>query len=243
MDQIAVVDRHLRRTGDDYAAALADLLPTGPVWPRDEDSVLMRLVRGLANIFGFVDSRAADFLETESDPRKTIEMLDRWEENWGLPDPCFKSALTLAERQKMLVFKMTLLGAQNRQWFIDVAAWLGYNISISEFAPFTCGVSQVGDTRGMELWNDTPGQHPELMEDFRWEIGPPEIRFFWQVHVHLAPLMWFRVGSGEAGLDPHLRIGYAQDLECLIDRWKPAHTLVVYDYSNLTPPDKYAGLP
>jgi uncharacterized protein YmfQ (DUF2313 family) len=236
-------DRHVRRSGDDYAVQFAGLLPQGIAWPRDPDSVLMKVVSGLAQIWGFVDGRAADLLERESDPRLTIELLPDWERNWGLPDPCFVQAQTIDQRHRLLVFKMTLLGAQSRQWFIDSAKWLGYNISISEFAPFTAGISQVGDTRGMELWNDTPGQHPELMDDFRWEIAEPSIRFCWQVHVHLAPLMWFRVESGEAGVDPHLTIGYAQDLECLLRRWKPAHTDIVFDYSNLSPPDKYAGLP
>jgi uncharacterized protein YmfQ (DUF2313 family) len=181
-------------------------------------------------------------LERESDPRLTIELLSDWEFAWGLPDPCFKSALTIDARHAMLILKMTLLGGQSREFFIGVAEWLGYNITISEWAPFTAGISQVGDTRGMIPWDDTPGHHPEV-EDYRWEIGAPEMRFYWQVHVHLAPLMWFRVGSGEAGVDPHLRIQYAQDLECLLRRWKPAHTDIVFDYSNLTPADKYAGLP
>jgi uncharacterized protein YmfQ (DUF2313 family) len=203
----------------------------------------MKTVRGLSQIWGYVDGRAADLLERESDPRLTIELLPDWERNWGLPDPCFKSALTIEQRHTLLLFKMTLLGAQSRQWFIDISKWLGYSITITEFAPFTCGISQLGDTRGMELWDDTPGQHPELMDDFRWEIGPPETRFYWQVHVHLAPLMWFRCGSGRAGEDPHLTIGYAQDLECLLRRWKPAQTDIVFDYSNLSPPNKYAGLP
>jgi uncharacterized protein YmfQ (DUF2313 family) len=435
------IDRHIRRSGDDYATALASLLPYGQAWPRGPESVLMRAVRGLAQIFGYVDGRAGDLLERESDPRKTIELLPDWERAWGLPDPCFKTTQSIAERQTMLVFKMTLLGAQDRQWFIDVSKWLGYDITISEFAPFTAGISQVGDTRGMEFWNDTPGrltfvttppvQHSwfqrrsvftllsddkltatktgndgiwsgvvsnastseqmyveavcdaragqasgfgigvvnttasldnrfgadkngialfgdgdvwfngvkvaqtncafvpkewvgvfvdrdaktiawrnidnngdwtdpidisamgngplaigfslynalnegtinfdqaflgrpptdtftrwdgtpattvetetrPVSPDFRWRIGPPEMRFYWQVHVHEAPLMWFRVGSGRAGKDPHLRIGFAQDLECLLRRWKPAQTDIVFDYSNLTPDNKYAGLP
>ena len=39
-------------------------------------------------------------------------------------------------------------------------------------------------------------------------------------------LIWFRTGSGggQTGVDPHLRIGRADDLECLLERWKPAHT-------------------
>jgi uncharacterized protein YmfQ (DUF2313 family) len=235
-------DRHVRRDGDDYATALASLLPEGMAWPRDEDSLLMRTVSGLAQVFGFVDSRAADLLERETDPRLTLEMLVDWETAFGLPDPCFKQAQTIDQRHVLLVFKMTLLGAQSREWFIEAAAWLGYDISITEFSPFQAGISQCGDTRGMVLWNDTPGDHPEET-DFRWQIGPPEMRFYWVVHVHKAPLTWFRASAGQAGVNHHLEIGYAQDLECLINRWKPAQTLALFDYSGLVGNDPMAGTP
>jgi uncharacterized protein YmfQ (DUF2313 family) len=235
-------DRHIRRSGDDYAEALANLLPYGQAWPRWEDSTLMRCVRGLAQTFGFVDARAADLLETESDPRKTLELLPDWERNWGLPDPCFPKALSIDQRHQLLLFKMTLLGGQSRDFFIKMAAWLGYEITITEFAPFTAGVSQAGDTRGMIPWDDTPGHHSEVT-DYRWQIGPPEIRFYWVVHVKNAPLVWFRAGSGQAGVDHHLEIGYAQNLECLMNRWKPAHTLCLFDYSGLGTSDPMAGTP
>jgi len=237
-----VADQHVRRSGADYAVALANLLPYGPAWPRHPFGVMMQVIEGLAGYWGFVDARAADLLEQESDPRYTIELLPDWERNFGLPDPCFKSALTIDQRHQMLLFKMTLLGGQSRQFFIDMAAWLGYTITITEFAPFMAGISQVGDTRGEIGWNDYPGHHPEVT-DFRWRIGGPEQRFYWQVHVHNAPLTWFRVSSGQSGVDPHLRIGYAQDLECLLRRWKPAHTDIVFDYSNLDTGDPMAGTP
>jgi uncharacterized protein YmfQ (DUF2313 family) len=236
-------DRHVRRSGNDYAGALALLLPQGIAWPREPESVLMRVMRGLAQIFGFVDARAADLLETESDPRKTIELLPDWERAWGLPDPCYRQAQTIDQRHALLMLKMTLLGAQSREFFIWAAAWLGYEITITEFAPFMCGVSQAGDTRGMVSWNDKPGQHPDHMYEYRWYIGPPEMRFYWIVHIINAPLTWFRSAAGQAGVDPHLRIGYALDLECLLNRWKPAHTLIVYDYSNLKTGDSMAGTP
>jgi uncharacterized protein YmfQ (DUF2313 family) len=235
-------DRHIRRSGDDYAQALADLLPYGQAWPRWPESVLMRAVRGLAQTFGFVDARAADLLERESDPRYTIELLPDWERNWGLPDPCFRSALSIDQRHQLLLFKMTLLGGQSRDFFIGMAAWLGYTIDITEYAPFMAGVSQAGDTHGMINWNDTPGRHPEVL-DYRWYIGPPEQRFYWTVHVRNAPLTWFRAGSGQAGVNHHLEIGYATDLECLLRRWKPAHTDIVFDYSNLKTGDPMAGTP
>ena len=71
---------------------LAALLPIGPAWPREYDSTLMALIGGLSQIWGDVDGRAADLLETESDPRTTVELLPDWERAWGLPDPCVKAA-------------------------------------------------------------------------------------------------------------------------------------------------------
>ena len=236
-------DVHVRRAGSDYAQALLELLPYGQAWPRAVGSTLVMTVDGLADYYGFVDSRAADLLEQESDPRKTVELLPDWERNWGLPDPCFQSTPTISMRQKMLVFKMTLQGGQSRDFFInDVAmGMLGYTITISEYAPFMAGVSNCGDTR-------TPPSDPVnlLNGDYRWYIGPPEMRFYWTVHVAAKSLRWFRCGGGggQAGVDHHLEIGIDEDLECLLNRWKPAHTQIVFDYSGVTnPDDPMAGTP
>jgi uncharacterized protein YmfQ (DUF2313 family) len=225
-------DRHVRRGQEEYAEAFARLLPTGPAWPRERTSVLARLLHGLAGVWGVVDGNAADLLERESDPRATLDLLPDWERAWGLPDDCVAEPLTIGDRQKALVNKMTSEGGQSRAFFYGVAARLGYTIYITEYAPFMCGVSQVGDTR------DAHG-------DYRWQIGPPEIRFWWTVHVGDVRLTWFRTGNGggQVGVDPHLRIALATDLECLFRRWKPAHTDIVFDYSGLGPANPMAGTP
>jgi uncharacterized protein YmfQ (DUF2313 family) len=218
-------DRHVRRSGDDYADAFAALLPQGPAWPKRIGTALMSVVTGLAQIWGYVDSRAADLLEIESDPRYTIELLPEWERAWGLPDPCFPATSTIEERRRMLLLKMTMLGQQSIDWFMWVAQWLGMTVTISEYAPFMAGISQAGDTRPPPL-DSNP-----LIGNYRWYIGPPQMRFYWTVHVGGMPLAWFRSASGQAGIDPHLRIGIAESLECLFRRWKPAHTEVIFDYS------------
>jgi uncharacterized protein YmfQ (DUF2313 family) len=225
-----VRDRHVRRSGDDYVPQFLRLLPQGLAWPREPDSVLVRVCTGLANVWGYVDGRAADLLERESDPRKTLELLPDWERAWGLPDPCFQEPLTIADRQRVLVQRMTLLGAQSREWFIEVALWLGYHIRIGEYAPWMVGISRCGTT-------------PDEEGHYRWEIAHPEIRFYWKVHVDRARLSWFRAGSGVCGVNPHLIIGLATDLECILNRWKPAHTLIIYDYSLLATGGSMAGTP
>ena len=223
-------DRHVRRSGDDYATQFLGLLPRGQAWPREPDSTLSLVCSGLSQYWGHVDMRASTLLERESDPRQTVELLPDWESAFGLPDPCFQTPQTIADRQRVLVQRMTLLGAQSRAWFVEVAEWLGYHIRIGEYAPWMVGISRCGETI------DDNG-------DPRWEIAAPEIRFYWKVHVDRASLSWFRSASGECGVDHHLEIGLAEDLECILNRWKPAHTLIIYDYSMLATGGSMAGTP
>jgi len=231
-----MADRHVRRGQPEYAFALASLLPQGIGWPREPTTIIQQIVYGLAGIMGYVDGRAADLLERESDPRQTVELLPDWERNWGLPDPCYSGPTTVGERQKALVQRMTILGAQSRQFFIDTAAFLGYTVTISEYRPFMVGIDRAGDNRTILA----DGSYT----DWPCQIGPPEMRFAWTMHVHNVPLIWFRATKGQAGIDPHLHIAIAQDLECVIRRWKPAHTEVLFDYTPLSRPmDPLAGTP
>ena len=210
---------------DDYAQVIADHLPSGAAWPRDADSDLMGWVAGCAQAWGDVSARAAALLVTESDPRSTAEMLPDWERAFGLPDPCVGEPQTITDRRKALLLKMTTLGGQSRTFFIGVAAALGYTVTITEYAPFMCGLSRCGDTRPFPPVDPTDTA-------YRWTVGPPEIRFWWRIHILGRKTRWFRAGSGQCGIDPMVRIGLATDLECLIRRWKPAHTDVTFDYGD-----------
>lgn len=221
------MDVHVRRSGDDYAQQFLTLLPQGQAWPREPGSTLYQVCYGLSEYWGYVDGRAADLLERESDPRITFELLPDWERAWGLPDICFPAATTIAERQKMLVLYMTWLGGQSRNYFYKLMDWIGYKIDIGEYAPFMCGISRVGDTRP---WPVDP-VHPDYQ--FRWYIGAPEQRFNWFASVGEAAIIWFRCSSGQAGVDPHCRVGVPEDLQCLLNRWMPAQTFLTMDFSKL----------
>jgi uncharacterized protein YmfQ (DUF2313 family) len=229
-------DRHIRRGPDDYAHALAGLLPRGLAWPREPETLIMRVTAGLAAVWGYVDGRIADWLERETDPRLTVELLLDWEGNWGLPDACLAEPQTMEDRRRMLVQRMTIEGGQSREFFISVAAGLGYLITITEFRPFMVGLDRAGDNRTYVS--------PGVLGEWPAQIGPPEMRFYWRINVINARLSWFRAASGQAGVDPHLRIGLATDLECLIRRWKPGHTDVIFSYTNLAyGSDPMAGTP
>lgn len=203
-------DRYVRRAGDDYAEALSGLLPTGPAWPRDASSPLMQLVSGMGQIWGDVASRADTLLTIETDPRRAVEMLSDWERAFGLPDDCLGPVTTIEARRIRLLQRMTMEGGQSRAFFIDLAQTLGYTITIDELSPIMGGVSRGGDSA--------------------WQAGPPEIRFTWIINVGGVPIWWFRGGVGEGGKDHHAEWSALIDLECLIRRYKPAHTQAIFNY-------------
>ena len=89
----------------------------------------------------------------------------------------------------------------------------------------------LGDGTGaVIIWN------PLLLDDidkrdFRWQIGPPEMRFYWTVHIADVGLRWFRCAQGELGVDHHLEFNTAPDLDCVLHRWQPAQDELVFDFS------------
>jgi uncharacterized protein YmfQ (DUF2313 family) len=192
-------------TADEYRDALAALLPSGLAWPRDPDASLMRFVASLAVEFSRVDARAAQLL-AETDPASTTELLPDWERVVGLPDPCVTQVQTVAQRRQALEGRLTSVGGQSRRFFIELASRLGYSVTIDEFASAgaatAAGISFTGD----------------------------EWAHIWRVNVPTTvSITYFRVGGGSVG-EP-LRAWSNEVLECQFNRYKPAHTRVLFAYA------------
>lgn len=203
----------VRRDGDDYGTDLLALLPPGDAWPRERGTPLERFCAGQGQIWGRVDAAIWNLIDVEAHPGSTFLLLSAWEAMAGLPNPCVDEPLTIGERRAALVERLTAQGGQSRAYFIEVAARLGYEIEIREEAPFMCGLSQCGGGD---------------------QIGSEEIAFHWWVVVFGQRVTWFEMGLGQCGRDPFARIGYASDLECVFNQYRPAHTAVHFDYD--TPP-------
>ena len=202
-------------TAEDFHQGLMDLLPVGWAWPRDPGSVLSGVWRGVADEAARVQSRACTLLE-ESDPETAAELLMDWERAFGLPDPCDPDDQTAVERRAALLAKIRSLGGASIAYFVGLAADRGYEIEITERRPFICARSACG-------YQATPA-----------EVGSPLMRFVWTVALQTARLRWFRTGGGggQVGVQTHLTIERAEEIECLFSRVKPAHTEIVYDYSD-----------
>lgn len=193
-------------TVEAYTELLAALLPRGVAWRSEDGSSINDLLVAMAEEFARVDVRSDD-LHDEADPRTTVELLADWERIAGLPDTCLAGATqTMQERRAALVQRLTQQGGQSRQFFINLAASLGYTVTITEFRPFRAGISLAGDALTNGDWI------------FAWRVNAPE-----------TTIVSFRAGLSAAG-EP-LRTWGNTRLECAIERLAPAHTIVLFGYT------------
>ena len=196
----------MARDPEQYLEELFGLLPTGPIWPRDPESVQGRALKIWAEGLAETDARAEDLVR-EANPAQAFEMLSAWEKECGLPDECSELTATLAERREAVIAKLTHAGGQSPAYFISLAKTIGYDvgISITEFKPFRAGHSSAGDPVCGQDWA------------FAWQVNAPE-----------TTVRHFAAGVSCAG-EPLAKWGNER-LECMIKQAAPAHTIVLFAY-------------
>lgn len=190
-------------TAAEYLAQLQALLPPGAAWTREPDAELTLLLAGLAEELARIDGRA-EVLIKQIDPRTSDELLGDWELVLGLPDPCAEAFETVQERRAAAYGKLVAGGGASRQFYIDLAGTLGYEITIKEFFRFTAG-----SRAGQAITNDDGWRHA------------------WRVNAGETTYRHFKAGSS-AG-EP-VRAWGDELLECAITKRKPAHTKVLFAY-------------
>ena len=139
------------------------------------------------------------------DPRALVELLPEWEESLGLPDPCAGESPTIQARQQQVVARFTAGGGQSKGFFINYAATLGYDITITESSPFV-----FGDTFGSAL-------------------NGPDWAHTWQVNAPSFSIERFTFGRDAFG-EPFAEWDN-NVLQCEFNRLKPAHTILLFSYS------------
>lgn len=194
-------------TAADYLEQLKTLLPPGQAFPREAGTTLHSLLDGMSLELARVDGRG-EALPAEANPSSTNEMLSDWERVVGLPDKC-SGALeeTLQGRRAALLAKLSSTGGQSKAYFIELAAALGYTVTIEEFRPFRAGISRAGDALTNGPW-----------------------AFTWRIRAPANTIISFRAGMSAAG--ERLRAWGNDTLECKINQLKPAHTLALFAYGD-----------
>lgn len=188
-----------------YVEFLYSLMPRGLAFSRDPNSFTFKMIEGIAEELYRIEIRGNNILD-EADPRTTNELLPDWERALGLPDDCTGEGPTLQARRNEVLAKLTGIGGINKQFYIDLAASLGFPITIREYRPFYVGRASVGDPLSNGPW-----------------------RYTWQVNAPAATYLRFSVGQSAVG-EP---LVYAANdtLQCAIDKRKPAETIVLFAFN------------
>jgi uncharacterized protein YmfQ (DUF2313 family) len=196
-------------TAAEYREQLKALLPPGQAFPRDPGTTLHDLLDGMSIELARVDDRAST-LPQEVNPNTTLELLSDWERVAGLPDKCSGTIEeTLQGRRNALLAKLTSTGGQSADYFIQLAASLGFSVMIEVFRPFRVGSSVAGDVLSNGDWA------------FAWRIRAPDVT-----------VIPFRAGLSVAG--ERLRVWGSDTLECKIRQLAPAHTIPIFAYGDAT---------
>lgn len=124
----------------EHARTLAAYLPNGKTFEGKNilGSNFHQLLRGLAGEMTVAEGYLLT-LEKEYFPDETVLFLDEWERALGIPDDCFPGTGSIDERRIHILVKLTSLGVQTAQDFIDLAALFGITVSVepaSEHARF-----------------------------------------------------------------------------------------------------------
>lgn len=190
---------------DEYVHALQGLAPQGLAWDWRSGTVMHGLLRGLARAYYSSDKEAIRLLVT-SFPKTATSFLPEWEATLGLPDKCTLGKFdTLPKRQAVALAKLLRTGGQSKSYFIQLAAELGYHITITEFRQARAGLSACGDALNGDDWP-----------------------FVWRINAGKTTVLYSRAGASYCG-DP-LRSWGDKQLECQFNQISPSHTLLQVGY-------------
>ena len=192
-------------TAEDYLAQFQRLLPRGRVWHRGwgllQDADLLTLMPLWARLNGRLGDLIADIF-----PCSTSGLLPEWEETLGLPDPCTGPLPSTPQRVAAVCGKFSARGGSSKEYFVALAASLGFEIQIEEYYPFTASRSRAGDPVYDEKW-----------------------AYAWKVIATPTQVLYFHASENTAG-DPLATWGN-KVLECMFEALKPAHTEIVFSYT------------
>lgn len=186
-----------------YLELLKLLLPHG-VYSDDAQALHAKDLAVVAAALDRAQTNADDIAEDEIFPNKADELLPEWERVYGITSDV---SIPWQTRMDNLMAAVRATGGLTKEYFIGLAATLGYTITIDEFEPFMAGWSEAGD-----------------------EIYVEDIVYCWQVNVANSDTNSYFFEAGISGAGDSLNWFSDAFLENLFNRLKPAHTAAVFAY-------------
>lgn len=192
-------------TTSDYQSALQALYPRGRVWQFGPAGPQTNLAKALAKSFQRVDASARGLL-AGSFPATALALLPEWELSLGLPDNCsIGETFTIERRRQAVVSRLVGKGSLSKQFYINVAKTLGYDITIDEFRQARAGFSVCGEAINGDDWP-----------------------FVWRVNAKQTTYVQAKCGVTYCG-EPLATWGN-KTLECTLNQLSPPFTVLIFSY-------------
>jgi len=142
----------------------------------------------------------AELLIREKSTLTTEVLIGRHEDDFGLPNDYLLIGETYSARRGTLNALKNAIGRMDKAYFIGLAEDMGHDLSIIEFFPCVCGVCECGNNN----------------------CGSQLILFYWGAIVYYNHSM--------VTLDDPYEIPNLQNLINMFDKYKPAHTQVLWGF-------------
>jgi uncharacterized protein YmfQ (DUF2313 family) len=190
-------------TAIDYLWQFQRLLPRGRVWHRGWGTLQAADLLTLMPTWARLHTRAGEVIAETFPCTVAAEMLPEWEATLGLPD-C-EALGTVQQRQAAVCAKFAMRGGQTMGYFIKLAAAHGYEIDIETYSAFRVDINTADQPLYDSAW------------DYAWKVTSAEETY-----------VYFRADESHA--DEPLVAWGNQQLECLISKYAPAHTIPIFEY-------------
>ncbi|PWD89606.1 hypothetical protein DC081_09155 [Ignatzschineria cameli] len=194
-------------TDQNYKEVGIKLLPNGLAWNKSSGNVIKKLFSGLAKMWAEIDAEANRALN-ETNPQWSTLMLPEWEDLLGLPE-CNQTGQTIEERRDAAGYKWHLKGSLNPYFYMEwLAEAFGYEVTIVAYHQHHC----------LRACNYPLYTRREESRD--------------DVYVYIKsknPQRYFNVQ--DHANDP-LRIGATNIVECILNKYKPAHVELMFQYED-----------
>ena len=184
-----------------YTGHLKRLLPRGRAWEGEE---LEALLSAFAASFAEMDGVLSRLLD-DILPASTSDLLTDWERVTGLPDDCSEPGAGIGQRRGAVLDQLVTQAGNNSADYVAIAAKLGATITIAEHDR-----TRARAIAGLDTTNG------------KW-------RFVWWITVQNDSTREFSVES-DVNM-PIIIFDRNPELECRLQKAKPAHTHLVIGYS------------
>lgn len=124
---------------DDVRNATVALMPTGPLWNFAEGTNFWLLADAMAAVDLVLEQYMQQLVAQEMNPATTYALLPQWENAYGLPDPDGPQNLSIADRQRALVARVTEVGGLTAAYLLRQIEAMGYpGATITQYSITTC---------------------------------------------------------------------------------------------------------